>query len=128
MDDIDGSEVRLSLPAVPSLLRVARLTAAGLAARLSFSFDDIEDTKIAIDELCYVLVGNTGREGTLTVTYKLAGDSLVVEGVTDFDSATDPVPNEYSAQILAAVVDEHEVGRSKGVLRFRFRKRRSTGS
>ncbi|MBA2438406.1 MAG: anti-sigma B factor RsbW, partial [Acidimicrobiia bacterium] len=60
----DGEQVRLVMPATPELLRVARLTAAGLASRLGFSFDEVEDVKIAVDELCFALVGTKGREGT----------------------------------------------------------------
>ena len=118
-------EVRLSMPAVPGLLRVARLTAAGLANRLGFSYDDIEDVKIAVDELCFVLVGSRGRQGTLALTYTLDGDELEIEGVGTFaDPPADPTPSDLSAQILKAVVDEHEVGRDGGDVRYRLRKRR----
>src|SRR5688572_25029162 len=100
------------MPATPQLLRVARLTAAALAGRLGFSFDEIEDIKIAVDELCFALVGSRGRQGSLTVTYRLNGKRLVIEGEGTFeDTGPDPAPSELSAQILAAVVDEHEVRR-----------------
>src|SRR5882757_3852164 len=106
MTEQDGVEVRLTMPATPQLLRVARLTAAGLAGRLGFSFDEIEDIKIAVDELCFALVGSRGRKGSLTVTYKLNGTRLVIEGEGRFDDPSpDPAPSELSAQILAAVVD-----------------------
>jgi len=125
MDDITGGEVRLSMPAVPELIRLARLTAAGLAARLAFSLDDVEDVKIAIDELCHLLVSAAGGKGTLTLTYRLVGDSLVVEGAAEADSGTEPRPNELSALILAAVADEHEVSHRDGSLHFSFIKART---
>ena len=113
------------MPARPQLLRVARLTAAGLAGRLGFNFDEIEDVKIAVDELCFALVGTKGREGDLTVVYRLLPDALEIEGAGSFGSDTpNPVPSELSAQILAAVVDEHELLRDGDELRFRLRKRR----
>ena len=112
------------MPAVPQLLRVARLTAAGLAGRLGFNFDEIEDVKIAVDELCFALVGTKGREGELTVTYRLLPDALEIEGSGHFADATSPVPSELSAQILAAVVDEHELTSEGGELRFWLRKQR----
>ncbi len=113
------------MPATPQLLRVARLTAAGLAGRLGFSFDEIEDIKIAVDELCFALVGSRGRDGSLTVTYRLDGKRLVIEGEGTFADATpDPAPSELSAQILAAVVDEHAVRRDGDVMRFRLLKQR----
>jgi anti-sigma regulatory factor (Ser/Thr protein kinase) len=123
-----AEEVRLTMPAVPQLLRVARLTAAGLAGRLGFNFDEIEDVKIAVDELCFALVGTKGRDGDLTVTYRLLPDALEIEGRGAFGAGVaDVTPSELSAQILAAVVDEHELTREGDELRFRLRKRRVGG-
>jgi serine/threonine-protein kinase RsbW len=114
------------MPATPQLLRVARLTAAGLAGRLGFSFDEIEDVKIAVDELCFALVGSRGRPGSLTVTYQLGDHVLEIHGEGHFEpNGTEPPPaaSELSAQILAAVVDEHDLFREGEVMRFRLSKR-----
>jgi anti-sigma regulatory factor (Ser/Thr protein kinase) len=125
VSELLGEEVRLTMPAVPQLLRVARLTAAGLAGRLGFNFDEIEDVKIAVDELCFALVGTKGRDGDLTIVYRLLSDALEIEGSGSFGGdAPQPVPSELSAQILASVVDEHELTRDGDQLRFRLRKRR----
>ena len=113
------------MPASPPLLRVARLTAAGLASRLGFSFDEIEDVKIAVDELCFVLVGTSGREGTFSLTYRLEEDSLVIEGESDVEGESEAGPSDLSVMILDAVVDEHRLDRAAGGLRFHLRKRRS---
>jgi anti-sigma regulatory factor (Ser/Thr protein kinase) len=123
--ELNGEEVRLTMPAQPQLLRVARLTAAGLAGRLGFNFDEIEDVKIAVDELCFALVGTKGRDGDLTIVYRLLGDGLEIEGSGGFGTDANPATSELSAQILAAVVDEHELSRDGDELRFRLRKTRS---
>lgn len=114
------------MPATPELLRVARLTAAGLASRLGFSFDEVEDVKIAVDELCFALVGTKGREGTLTLVYQLQADSLVIEGTGDFPGQdVHAATGELSRLILSAVVDHHEVVDGDGAVRFKLTKRRS---
>ena len=120
-----GADVRLTLPARPELLRVARLTAAGLAGRLGFNIDEVEDVKIAVDELCFALVGGQGHAGSLTLTYRSEDDGFVVEGVTAGDGFRSPEPavGELSAQILGAVVDEHSLSLDDGELRFRLLKR-----
>ncbi len=124
--DGEGEQVRLTMPATPQLLRVARLTAAGLASRLGFSFDQIEDVKIAVDELCFALVGTKGREGTLTLVYWLRADRLVIEGAGEFDDeGARPTTSELSGRILSAVVDEHEVHDHDGKVWFRLTKRRT---
>ncbi|HUF32914.1 MAG TPA: hypothetical protein VMN58_06860 [Acidimicrobiales bacterium] len=128
MIDVQGEEVVLAMPATPQLLRVARLTAAGLAGRLGFSFDEIEDVKIAVDELCFALVGTHGRAGSLTITYRLEPAQLVIEGIGRFDGkVVTPTPSELSAQILSAVVDESSLALEGDEVRFRLVKRR-TGS
>jgi serine/threonine-protein kinase RsbW len=124
--DVGGEEVRLTMPATPQLLRVARLTAAGLAGRLGFSFDEIEDVKIAVDELCFALVGSKGRDGSLTVTYRLGEHVLEIFGEGAFRPDTGewaPAASDLTAQILAAVVDEHEHTRECDTMGFRLRKR-----
>lgn len=123
--DMPSEEVDLTMPATPQLLRVARLTAAGLAGRLGFSFDEIEDVKIAVDELCFALVGSRGRAGSLTITYRLQGTELEIAGVGHFDDGEGlPVASELSSQILAAVVDEHDLFQEGDAPRFRLLKRR----
>src|SRR5438034_11475948 len=95
---------------MPEFLRLARLTAAGLATRLGFTYDEVEDLRIAIDELCFSLVGNSGRPGTIVLRYWMQADGLVVEGVGQFDDGmgTSPALSPLSQQILNAVVDEDE--------------------
>lgn len=129
MSDGEGEQVRLTMPATPDLLRVARLTAASLASRLGFNFDEVEDVKIAVDELCFAIVGTRGREGSFTLVYRLDGDRLVIEGTGHFtDPRPRPATSELSSLILAAVVDEHQVTDDDGTLRFRLAKARKVAS
>jgi hypothetical protein len=117
-------EVRLAVPAMPEFLRLARVTAAGLASRLGFSFDEVEDLRLAIDELCYGLTGSSGRDGTVQVRFLLGADSLLVEGEGHFLSeVVEPTLSELSEVILAALVDEHELGRGPNGPTFRLLKR-----
>jgi hypothetical protein len=118
-------EVTLAVPAMPEFLRLARVTAAGLASRLGFSFDEVEDLRLAIDELCYGLTGAAGRVGTVRVRYLLYPDSLVVEGEGDFALDGEAVGlSELSEVILSALVDEHELVHGPHGPTFRLVKRR----
>lgn len=108
-------EVRLAVPATPEFLRLARVTASGLASRLGFSYDEVEDLRLAIDELCFVLIGSRGRRGTVDIRYSIGPEALEVEGVGSFDDdETDPMLAAFSRQILAALVDEYAVYRNDG--------------
>jgi serine/threonine-protein kinase RsbW len=116
-------EVRLAVPAMPEFLRLARVTAAGLASRLGFSFDEVEDLRLAIDELCYGLTGSSGRDGTVQVRFVLGSDSLLVEGEGHFALAVEPALSDLSEVILSALVDEHELGIGPNGPMFRLLKR-----
>ena len=52
----DRDVVRLQLPAIGAYLSVLRTATAGLAARLDFTLEEIEDLRIAVDEACALLL------------------------------------------------------------------------
>jgi hypothetical protein len=120
-------EVRLAVPATPEFLRLARVTATGLASRLGFTFDEVEDLRLAIDELCYSLIGSKGRNGTVELRYLVREQALEVEGVGTFQQTVGQLTlSELSERILTALVDEHELSSGDGSMpRFRLLKRRS---
>lgn len=121
----EPDEVRLLVPAFPEFLRLARVTAAGLAGRLGFSYDEVEDLRLAIDELCFGLTGPTGRRGTVELRYVMLDDGLEVEGKGRFVDDITPVGlTDLSRVILGALVDEHELGPGPPAPHFRLVKRR----
>jgi len=117
--------VRLELPAAPEFLRISRIMAAGVASRVGFTLDEVEDLRIAIDEVCFSMVGPKGRAGTISLRYRLDADNLVVEGAGRFSDglSNEPVVSALSNQILAAVVDECELSAGEEGPRFRLVKR-----
>jgi len=104
-----GDEIRLALPASPEHVPLARLTVASLAGALGFSFDAVEDLRIAVDELCYLL-GADGRPGSIHFEFDVDKNSLVIIGE---GAPGGPVREfaELSEQILAATVSEYTVER-----------------
>jgi serine/threonine-protein kinase RsbW len=125
-----GGDVRLVVPASPEYLRLVRLTAAGLASRLGFTFDEVEDLRIAVDELCFHLLGDAGDDPsdeprTMDLVYSAGADSITITGRTGLSGGV-PEPSELSEQILDALVDEHEVSGSNGTVTFRLKKQRES--
>ena len=119
-------EVRLAVPASPEYLRLVRVTGTGLASRLGFTFDEVEDLRLAIDELCFALIGSRGRKGTLRLRYVVSDDVLEVRGTAELDDpSTVPGMSELSERILDALVDEHEMTR-EGHPGFRLVKRQGS--
>ena len=111
---------------MPEFLRLARLTASGLGSRLGFTVDQVEDLKLAIDELCFGLTGPNGRPGSVKVRFRLGPDSLEVSGDGLFeDEQVTPEQSELSKLILDALVDEHELRAGSRAPSFRMVKRRT---
>ena len=112
-DEVED-EVRLAVPAMPEFVRLARVTASGLASRMGFTYDEVEDLRLAIDELCFALIGSTGRAGTVRLRYSVGPAALAVVGAGDFeDDGNEPRLAAFSRQILAALVDDHAVYRDE---------------
>jgi hypothetical protein len=111
---------------MPEFLRLVRVTAAGLGSRLGFSYDQVEDLRLAIDEMCFGLTGASGRLGTVHVRFLVGGDVLEVAAEGFFeDSLETPPESEWSKVILAALVDDHELASGPNGPRFRLVKRRT---
>jgi len=108
---VTDGEVRLEVPASPEFLRVARMMAAGVASRLGFTLDEVDDLRIAIDELCFCLVGRAGRPGTVALRYLMGPAGLTVMGTGHFADRANQEPrlSPMSLQILQAVTDECKV-------------------
>ena len=122
-------EVRLAVPATPEFLRLARVTATGLASRLGFTYDEVEDLRLAIDELCYTLIGTAGRRGQVSLRYLMTADGLEIEGIGQFDDGGFELAiSDLTKQILRALVDSYRIGRdTAGHPSFQLVKRTLTG-
>jgi serine/threonine-protein kinase RsbW len=50
--DTHLERIELTIPGRPEYVAVVRLAAAAIAGRMSFTFDEIEDLKVAVGEVC----------------------------------------------------------------------------
>ncbi len=100
------STVHLEIPASGAYLAVARAAATGLAAQLQFTYEEIDDLRIAVTELCHLLIGD-GAAGTVTLEFRTDGDGVAITGRAEHPGIARS--NEFSETILARVVDSHSV-------------------
>jgi hypothetical protein len=127
--------VELSLPARPDLLFLVRMTAAAVASRADFGYDQIEDLRLAIDELALTVSGDEATAGRLQLLFKWTEDAVEVVGIYEPDEQERPrrdlgvaePANELSARILDALVDEHGADVVGGCPRAWLRMRRRRG-
>ncbi|MEX0665712.1 MAG: hypothetical protein WD598_13230 [Acidimicrobiia bacterium] len=109
--------VTLVVPANPEYLRLARLAAADAGSRAGFNYEEIDDLRIGVNELCHVLIG-TGAAGTVAIDFHTEPNAVIVEGFASTPGAS--VDNEFTETILTRVVDEHAVTDADDGRRFRL--------
>lgn len=120
--------VELTIPATGDLVALARFTAATLAAKANFDVEEIEDLRLAVDELCVMMI-REDVDGGLELHFSCDGEVLEIScGYVDplgQDGA--PVPaDSLSERIIDALVDEHGSSHEGGRARAWLRKRRLT--
>jgi serine/threonine-protein kinase RsbW len=120
---VASETVRLTIPASLEFVRIVRLVASGVGTRVGFDVGEIEDLRVAVDELTSLLVdASCGDE--LQLNFNPQADALEIEGRAPADGSS-PIVEDLSRQILAAVVDEYSVDAADGEVRFRCLKRLS---
>ena len=121
--DQNGGRIELSLPPDSRYMRLARLMASGVATTCGLPLEEVEDFRIAVDELCATLI-EMGDGEPVRLSFELGGDTLRVEAVTTA-SAPDAIDEErlaLSRQILDVVTDGHDLIQSSGQVSFSARK------
>jgi len=138
----EGHErVEIAIPVRPEFVSVARLTAATVAARQGFTYDEIEDLKIAVGEACTALiVAGPDAMKPLTTAFVLSPGSIEVlvsarvpapawakDGAGGADSGDAPIDESrlglFLMQCLVDEVQAHHDSAS-GVTELRLLKRR----
>ena len=125
--------VDVTIPAKPEFVSVARLAAAAVAARRSFSYDEIEDLKIAVSEACTALIVQGTAGHPLSLRFILGSDTLETRIETrgpglDLDSASPlrrPLDeSRLGVFLMQCLVDKVEARREQGRAEVRLVKRR----
>ena len=98
-------DVELRIPADSAFLAVLRTATAGLAARLDFTLDDIEDLRIAVDEACAMVLPQAREGSDLTSAFDLSEHSLTVAVSAECDSPRQPSRDGFAWTVLAALTN-----------------------
>lgn len=77
VDPAVPERITLSVPGRPEYVVVVRLAAAAIAGRMAFSYDEIEDLKVAVGEVCTAAILEGGPE--VRVFFDVERDRLAIE-------------------------------------------------
>ena len=114
------SSAKLLVPAVPASLRLARLTASSLAADLDWSLDDIEDLRIAVDELTAALIDGA-PEATLELEFHQNGPKLAITGACRSDAPMGHL-DPLALELLELTTDHFSIDGADGLRQFQVEK------
>ena len=131
--------LEMKIPAKPEFVGVIRLTLSGIASRMGFSYDEIEDLKIATSEACTNAVQHaykTSEQGEVVIGFGLYNDRLEVmvadsgksfdfqsarEGIGPYDQ-TDSVEflreGGLGLYLIETLMDEVRIHHKEGVTVF----------
>ncbi len=98
--------VRLQLPAAGAYLSVLRTVTAGLAARLNFTLDEIEDLRIAVDEACALLLPTAVGGAGLSCDFELSSDALRISVSVETVDGEQPARDSFAWTVLSALAGE----------------------
>jgi hypothetical protein len=127
----------MKFPARPDRLVLARLVAAAVGSSAGFDVEELDDLRLAVDELC-LSVAEAAAGGSLCLRIATAGGEVVAWCTYDapergeggetplslLPGAAMSVTAELSERILDALVDSHGRSLDHGVATAWFRKRR----
>jgi serine/threonine-protein kinase RsbW len=117
--------VEVRLPADGAYLSVLRTATAGLAARLDFTLDEIEDLRIAVDEACALLLAQVVQDGVLTCRFEVGDDSLLVDVSAPTRTGVLPSRDTFAWTVLSALAGSVEATvKGDRDVHIRLRKRR----
>jgi serine/threonine-protein kinase RsbW len=123
--------VELTLPVQGDLVVLARFAAGTIASRANFNVEEIEDLRLAVDELC-VSLAEGKKDGRLRLRYLRDHDHVEVVCAFIAASGVDGVESTFeekeslSARIVDALVDVHGHDSEGGHPRAWLRKQRTS--
>ena len=103
---LQADMVTIKLPAAGAYLSVLRTATAGLAARLDFTLDEIEDLRIAVDEACAMLLAQAVPGADLDCSFTLNGDSIRVSVSVLTLDGQQPSRDTFAWTVLSALAGE----------------------
>ncbi len=96
-------QVTVRLPAESAYLSVLRTATAGLAARLDFTLDEIEDLRIAVDEACAMLLPQADPGSSLQCDFTLSPDTMTIAVSAQSRAGQPPAKDTFAWTVLSAL-------------------------
>jgi serine/threonine-protein kinase RsbW len=101
--DATQDHVAVCMPAEGAYLSVLRTATAGLAARLDFTLDEIEDLRIAVDEACAMLLSQAIPGTNLECAFDLGAAEMTITVSVTAAEPRIPARDTFAWTVLSAL-------------------------
>lgn len=118
----------LDVPAVGSVLRLLRLSCLGAAEMAGMDTDDLDDVRVAIDELAVALFEVAPAGARLRLRLEVLDGDLQLFAQLSANCVSTPQLSDLATSVLAHAVDVHHLFSSNGSAGFHLRKHRSSSA
>jgi len=103
--------VRLTIPCRAEYVGVARLAVLGVASRMPFSYDEVEDIRLAVGEACTHAIERAGAgSATIRIDSVITEQALTIDVADDVAEADMAAPSEEVRLLHEAGVDQEGLG------------------
>jgi anti-sigma regulatory factor (Ser/Thr protein kinase) len=102
--------VELVIPCKAEYVSVARLAILGVASRMRFSYDEVDDIRLAVGEACTTAIERANGAGTaaeLRLRCLIHARKLIVE-------VHDPSPAPLGSVLIRILMDDVTISRENG--------------
>lgn len=104
--------IEIVLPNKAEYVSVARLTASGIASRVGFDIETVEDIKVAVSEVCSrIISAAAGQEGRYEILFDIFKDKLVIIFTSEMEKIKcifDDDNDGFGMSIINAFMDKVE--------------------
>ena len=115
--------IKMEITANPAYVSIIRLTTAGIANKVGFCMDDIEDLKVAVSEACTNAIKHSSDD-RFTIIYTMIENGLTIEIIDNgngYDTSSINEPDIENLKesgmglfIIEALMDEVSIESQEG--------------
>lgn len=116
-----GDVVRLRVPAATAFVGVARSLAAGVATRLDFDLDHVEDLRLAVSEACSIALPAAALDSDLALDLHIGKGELTLELTSATTASEPPGVDSFAWTVLTALAEDASAEVADGRLGIRLR-------
>ena len=113
MNSLAYDDVILILPLKSEYVSTVRLTASSVANRIGFNIDEVEDIKVAVAEVCNIILSRESNDiGQYRICFCIKESTLKITFTGEnepFSCFDDSIDNEYGLYIMKALMDSVEL-------------------